>query len=45
MAVKGKIILSKFNWTKDKSASVTGFAWLKNKYLTKKNFAELISVK
>lgn len=43
MAVKNKIILKKFNWTKDKSAFVTGFSWLDNKYLTTQNFAEFIS--
>lgn len=45
MVVKSNIILKKYSWTKNKTVFVTGFTWLKGKYLAEKEFAEFISEK
>ncbi|MBN2636729.1 MAG: hypothetical protein JXR61_10700 [Prolixibacteraceae bacterium] len=43
MVVKSNIILKKYSWTKNKTIFVTGFTWLKGKYLAEMEFAEYLT--
>ena len=45
MDLSRKVILKKFNWTKDQTAFVAGFIWLNGRHLSEKEFAEYISCK